>query len=145
MTMPNEVIARYLIDAALVSDPDVVVGEWPLYVGTLPDDEDVPDDIAAVFTTPGIIHGKDMSGGQHQHYGVQLRFRSCLETDGYDKASELVTQLLQLHREEVEIGSGEVYEIASISQTSDIVKIVKDEKDRTHLTVNLIVAYVRTV
>jgi len=140
MTMPNEVVAEYIVGQALLTRPSLGQN-WPLYIGNLPDIAGVKNDIAVIFNTSGLLHGKDMEGAQHQHYGFQLRFRSMLAKSGYDKAQTIVTALLAMHKETVSVESGESYSIQSFTQMSDIIPISVDEKGRMHHTVNLIVAY----
>ncbi len=143
MTMPNEIIAEYVIGQGWLTDP--TLGQaWPLYKGNLPDATGVPNDIVAVFNTPGVLNGKDMEGTEYQHYGLQFRFRSAKDYNGYNKAQDLVTALLAVHGVVVSMASGEVYAIQSFSQASDIVLIQVDEKTRTHHTVNLLCSYTRT-
>lgn len=140
MTMPNDVIAEYLVEQGFASRYNAGA-DWPVYIGTLPDADDIEDNLLAVFLTPGILHGKRMDGVQPQHYGVQIRSRSVQENDGYVKLQAIVTHMLAQHRTTVTLENGEQYRIESITQTSDVIPILLDAKQRTHMTVNLIVAY----
>lgn len=144
MTTPSKIISEYLIGEGMLTHPSLEQ-DWPVYVGCLPDADGVDDDISAVFDSPGVLHGKQMDGVQRQHYGIQMRFRSVYEQDGYDKAQEIVTALLAMSNEDVEIDVDEVWTLNSFTQASDIIVIHVDEKVRTHQTVNLIVAYTRKV
>ncbi len=137
--MPNDILAEYLIDQGLASRYNDGA-DWPVYVGTLPDSEDIEDNLLAVFLTAGILHGKRMDGVLVQHYGIQIRCRSVDESDGYEKLKEIVTHLLAQHWVSISLDSGEQYRLESITQTSDIVPIALDAKQRTHMTVNLIMA-----
>lgn len=129
-----------MIAEGLLADPDVG-GDWPLYENALPDDDSVEESLVGIFDTAGILHGRSMQGVQYQHHGFQLRFRCVDSIVGYNKAQEVIAALLLMHNELIEIGSGESYRIASFTQTSDIVPIQLDEKQRTHYTVNFVFAY----
>lgn len=138
---PADILWQYLIDiAALFTDPDDD-DPWPLYNDYLPDSGYVADDVAVIFTTSGILHGKDEDGTQYQHYGLQLRARSSDKRDAYEKLKNVMSSLLIINNQEILIPGGDTYVLYSISQTTDIVPIHIDHKKRTHYTVNFIVAY----
>lgn len=138
---PADILWQYLIDTAeLFTDPDDG-GTWPLYNDFLPDDAEIEDDTAAIFSTAGIIHGKDEAGTQYQHYGLQLRVRAVDGRDAYEKSQAVMTALLTVQNQNVVVPGESTYEIHSITQTTDVVPIYIDQKNRTHYTVNFIVAY----
>jgi len=140
---PVDIIWHYLVGVAgLFTDPDDS-DTWPLYNDFLPEDSTVDDDIAAVFSTSGIVHGKDMDGTQHQHYGIQLRARACAGRDVYEKIKNVMVDLLAVSNQDVAIPGEDTYRIHNITQTTDIVPIQLDQKNRTHYTVNFIVSYTK--
>ena len=138
---PVDIIWHYLVSVAgLFTDPDDS-DDWPLFNEFLPEDVSVDDDIAAAFSTSGILHGKDMDGSQHQHYGIQLRARARTAGDAYEKLKNVMDDLLTVSKQDVAIPGEDTYWIHSISQTTDIIPIQLDEKERTHYVVNVIVSY----
>lgn len=140
---PADVIWQYLIDTAeLFTDPSDG-GLWPMYKGRLPDADDIEDDLGAIFNTPGVLHGPTMDGIQRQHYSFQIRVRAVQERDAYEKLQNVATSLLTVHRQNVVVPGDDTYRIDHFTQTSDVVLIQVDAKDRTHAVLNMLVSYER--
>jgi hypothetical protein len=141
---PATIMWNYLVNVAELFTNPSAGSDWALFDDFLPDDVNiVSDNIAAIFTTPGILHGKDIDGTQYQHYGLQLRVRAFDFNGAYEKVKNVITALLTVYNQNVNVSGDATYKIHNITQTSDIVKIDYDEKDRTHYVVNFITAYTR--
>ena len=140
---PADILWYYLTDVAVLFTDPSDGGSWPLYNDFLPDDSEIEDDTAAIFSTSGILHGKDEDGTLYQHYGLQLRVRACDARDAYEKMKNVMDNLLTVNNQNVVVTGEGTYEIHNITQTTDIVPIQIDQKNRTHYTVNFIVAYTK--
>jgi len=136
---PAYIIVEYLIGEGLLSDP-TVGGEWPVYVGLLPDDDDVVNDIVGCMDTPSLKDGRLMNTGENIfHKGVQLLLRAEVYNTGYEKAQALATALEGVSREQKVIGS-KTYQIDNVSQTTGIVVLGQEEgsKRRELFSVNFL-------
>ena len=76
ITSPAAILSQYLIDAGVFTDPSIA-SAWPLYISHLPDDDNVEDNAAAIYDSPGIKDGRLMAGRTIEHRGVQLILRFC--------------------------------------------------------------------
>ena len=140
---PAEILAQLVIDRGKVHAYDAN-DSWPVYIHALPDGNSVSNTIVAVYNTAGVIHGKDSDGTQYQHHGVQMRLRGFDQKTAYLKLQGVVEDLLRQHNVKVEPDiDGEIYTVHSITQASDIVPILVDDKNRSHIVVNFLLAITR--
>jgi len=119
LTSPATILATYIIEQALMSNP-VEEADWPLYISYMPDSSDVKTNCGAIYDVPGLKNGRLMSGTVIQHYGVQLKLRSDDYITGWAKMESIVTNLDTIHNVEVEITSGENYQISNVTRVEPI-------------------------
>ena len=119
-------------------------GEWPVYVGLLPDGTGDPDDAVAYYDTAGILHGKSLKDGEvFKHSGLMVHVRSPDYLNAYDKADDLSNKLSALARVKAEI-QGEMFLIQSVTLTSDIAFMgISEVRNRRKFSFNAIVSLSR--
>jgi len=135
-TMPSEIVWKYAVDITdLFTDPsdDAV---WPLFVGMMPDGNDVANECGAVYNTAGYVEGKNMRAGIDQHFGIQIRVRAFSESDGYDQMVSVEKDFKDVHGQEVTFTSGETWLINNFYQTSAIISLGVDDRRRFNFTLN---------
>jgi hypothetical protein len=113
----------------------------------MPDGDTIRKQVAAVFDTAGILHGKIKGGVITQHFGIQLRIRvdSKSYQAGYGKAYLVETTLAPLSTIQVDIpavgmGVGNSYSIWSFVQTTPIVNMGQDDERRHNFSINYVMA-----
>jgi hypothetical protein len=102
---PAEILANaiYGSSGACLTDPEDVV-DWPLYVGSLPEEDGVPNNAAAIFSTAGEVRARYLEdGGYLYKHGFQILVRSLSFPEAWQKAQEVLAYLALLHQEEVTI------------------------------------------
>jgi len=137
---PAFIMREYLIDEGLVTDPDSST-DWPAYIGQLPDDNNIKDDIVACIDTTPIKDGRIMEDGENIfHYGFQLLIRAIDYNTCYAKASALASALELVNRDEVVI-SGTTYRLDNVTQATGVVSLGQEEgsKRRELFSVNFLV------
>ena len=140
---PAEIFAQLVIDRGKVHAYDAD-DSWPVYIHAMPDGNGVGNTIVAIYNTAGVLHGKDMYGTQYQHHSVQLRLRGFDQKAAYLKVQSVVEDLLRQSNVLVEPDTdGEIYTVHSITQASDIVPILVDDKNRSHIVVNFLLSITR--
>lgn len=122
---PANIIRDYLIDEALLTDPDDS-GAWPAYIGNLPDGKDTNHNAVACIDTSPTKDGRLMGGTPLFHFGVQLLVRATDYDDGYVKASALDAALAAVDDDEVTIDSV-TYQIVNVSAATGIVALGQEE------------------
>lgn len=136
---PAYIITQYLISEGLLTDPQDS-GDWPVYVGSLPDGDDVVDDAVGCFDQTPVKDGRLMQGENIFHAGGQILLRAKEYNTGYAKAQAIATALEQIDRDEQVIGS-DTYRIDNVTQTTGVVVIGQEEensKRRELFSVNFI-------
>ena len=133
---PAVILAQYLRDAGLFVDPDES-GDWPLYIASTPDGKNIQDDVGTVYDTTGVKDGRLMAGQNIFHYGIQIRIRCVVYTEGYTKAKTVAANLSTLRSEEVVL-EGNTYQIKNAQATSAIIPLGNEpgSKRRELLTMN---------
>jgi hypothetical protein len=130
---PATIIADYLIGEGLLTDPDDS-GSWPVYVGTLPDGDDVSHDAVGCIDTTPVRDGRTMGEAPLFHFGVQLLLRASDYNTGYSKASDLQDALASVDdAEEVVDDSGTTYTLVNVSDASGIVCLGQEEGTRRRM------------
>jgi len=119
---PATVIAEYIIQTLALMTRPSVQGNWPLYVASMPDGDNVETNVGAVYDTLGIKDGRLMIGSMIQHYGMQIRIRSREYNEGFEKIEDIVSDLDAVLNQTIEISPLE-YEILNVSRTSPIVPL----------------------
>jgi len=126
---PAYILAQYLINEGLVIDPQDS-GDWPVYVGMLPDDENVKDNIVACMDTEPLKDGRIFEDGENiWHYGFQTLVRAVRYNTAYEKAEELAENLETVNRDEITISSS-TYRIDNVSQTTGAVSLGQEDGSR---------------
>jgi hypothetical protein len=119
---PASVLATYLTGQALMIVPGAV-GDWPLYISSLPDGDNVDDNAGAIYDTAPIKDGRYMGDGEVvNHYGIQLKIRSRTFEEGWDKMNTIAVNLDQVDRQEVTKNSVD-YLIQNISRASGVTSL----------------------
>lgn len=132
---PAKIVRQWLVDQTAVTLPSAS-GAWPCYRGKM---SDTGNAAAGIYDTTGKIEGREMQGGVvHTKPGIQLRMRSKDYDEVYAKINAVATLFESLQRAAVTVGA-KTYLIQSVTQTSDITAIGRDDQDRMHFTLNLIV------
>ena len=137
---PAYIIAQYFIDEGLLVDPSAS-GDWPVYVGVLPDENDVNHDAVGSIDTAPVKDGRVMEGGEVIfHEGVQLLLRATAYNSGYAKMNDLKDALELINRDTITISSSS-YRLDNITLTSGIVTIAQEDgsKRRSLFSLNFLV------
>lgn len=131
---PAEVLRVALVAYAVGVLPSAG-GDWPIYVGHLPDE---PDDAICVYDTGGVRNGRlQGSGTSIEKPGWQIRVRADAHTDAHAKMKEVQGILDTIRRLQVVVG-GVGYTIAAVTQTSGVLSLGQepDAKRRIAFTLN---------
>jgi len=137
---PAYIMAQYLIEEGILSDPDDS-NDWPVYVGLMPDDGVVDHNIAASIDTAPLKDGRVMGSGENIfHYGFQILIRSVEYNPGYLKTSEIADALEAVNRDTVTI-SGSSFRLDSVTQTTGVIVLGQEfgSKRREMFSVNFLV------
>lgn len=137
---PAYIISEYLIGKGLLIIPGDS-GDWPVYVGSLPDGNDIDNEIVGCMDTTPVKDGRIMSSGENIfHYGVQLVLRSTVYNTGWEKIEGLKSELELVNRNTVIISSIS-YRLDNITLSTGIVNIGQEEgsKRRELFSLNFIV------
>ena len=129
---PAYIMAQYLIGEAYLSDPSSS-GDWKVFVGNLPDGDDVDHDAVGCMDTTPIKDGRVMETGETLfHFGCQLIIRSSDYNEGFAKADELKLFLETIQRD-TETISGTVYRLDNITIASGVIALGQDGPKRREL------------
>jgi len=135
-TMPSEIVWKYMVDLANLFTNPADDDDWPLFVGMMPDGNDVANECGAVYNTAGYVEGKNMRSEIDQHFGIQVRVRSFSESDGYDQMVAVEKGLIDVYNQDVTFTSGETWKINNFYQTSPIISLGVDDRRRFNFTLN---------
>ncbi len=137
MKSPAMLMFYHLVGIGIASDPDSPpseVGEWPCFIGTLPD---TPDCAICCYDTTGKTQGRYMRGGKTIEFpGIQVRIRALDYAQAYNKAVEIMEAMDAVKNQPVE-ADDERYAIHSISHGTPM-NLGQDvsAKSRSSFTVN---------
>lgn len=136
---PAAVLADYIIVSLAKMTSPSSAGTWPLYISSMPDENDVPDNCGAIYDTTGLKDGRQMNGPVIRHYGIQLRIRSTDYQTGWIKIEDISSDLDTLSSEYTV--NSIVYTIRNVSRTSPIVALGMEPGTarRFHFTMNYLV------
>ena len=139
---PARVIRKYLLD---VLEGVRVEGteDWPIFVSSLDDTEETPDQAICVYDTAGILDGKSMKSGEtYTHYGISIRVRSIDFDLGWKKTKQLFEVLSEAQGELVVLDAA-AYRIRAVSLTSGIITLGESEtRGRRNWTLNAITSII---
>ena len=135
---PAYILAQYLIGEGLLSDP-TESGDWPGFVGHLPDGSDVDDSAVGAMDTSPVKDGRIMGSAPLFHFGVQLLLRSRAYNAGYAKAAALGVSLSAVDDETVVVGD-DTYTVVNVTQTTGVVVLGQEPgtKRRELFSVNFL-------
>jgi len=133
------ILAAYIIETlSLMTDPSDG-DDWPLYISSMPDGDNVKTDCGAIYDTAGVLDGKLSSGEVVQHPGIQLCIRSDDYETGYAKIEAIALALDDICWNTITI-SGDTYLLQNISRVSAVVPLGSERgyKRRFLFTVNFL-------
>ena len=132
---PASILASYIINTlGLMSGYSS--DDWPMFIGSLPDSDNIADDAGAIYDTSGVLDGRLMRNGTIiEHEGVQIRIRSVEYNDGWQKINDIMDALDAVLNVEVTVDSYD-YVLNSLSRAASIAIMGADEKRRYSFTVN---------
>jgi len=138
---PAAIIKQYLIDQSAGVDPTTSSADWPIFVGTLPDDDLVKDKAIAVFDTNPRKDGRDIEDGTtFEHFGIQVLIRSNNYVTGYERL-KLVMDKLDVALNSSVTYNSTTYTLNNSSRTSFFALGTEpDKRRRETFSVNSLVA-----
>ena len=123
---PAYIISKYLIGEGLLTAPGDS-GDWPVYVGILPDGDKTENNIVACVDTSPVKDGRIMSTGENIfHHGCQLLLRATAYNTGYSKMQALQAALEAVNRDSIAISTS-TYRLDNITLTTGVVVIGQEE------------------
>jgi hypothetical protein len=137
---PAYIMAQYLIDEGLLISPGDS-GDWPVFVGSLPDGDDAADEVVMSMDTSPVKDGRIFENGENIfHYGFQLLIRATAYNTGYAKAQALADNLESIRRNTLVISST-TYRIDNVTQATGIIVLGQEDgsKRRELFSLNFLV------
>lgn len=134
------VLAAYIINTlSLMTDPSDG-SDWPIYISSMPDGDNVKTNCGAIYDTAGVLDDKLSSGEVVLHPGIQLRIRSNDYEVGYAKIEAVALALDDVLFDTITIGS-DSYLLQNISRATSVVPLGSERgyKRRFIFTVNFLV------
>lgn len=122
MISPSRIVAYWLIQKGLAGSLDS--GEaWPVYMSRMPDAPDRQNECVSIRDTSGIMDGKYQGDGEQiEHPGIQIRLRSLLYPDGWEKMRKISTELDKVKMDVVNSG-GEKNTLVAFRRTSNVIHL----------------------
>jgi len=112
---PAIVVKQFLINEALVSDPDAVM-DWPIFLQHIVDVD--REDVCAIYDIDPLKDGRIMRTGEVcLHYALQVKVRSKEYQVGWLKDDELQKSLCAVHNEDLTIELRE-WRLHNLTKTS---------------------------
>jgi len=133
------ILAAYIINELLLMTSPSDEDDWPLYVSSMPDGDNVKTNCGAIYDTAGVLDGKLSSGEVIQHPGIQIRIRSDNYEMGYAKIEKIALTLDDICWNTITIGE-DSYLLQNISRTTPVVPLGSERgyKRRFSFTVNFL-------
>jgi len=140
MIVPSAVVADYVIETLSLFTNVTSLSTWPLYRSTLPDDDSLSDNIAAIYDISADLKTKQMDGGFVQRYGIRFAVRAKDYDTGYQKAKNLLNSVQTTHAASVTVG-GTTFIIDNFSSTTGVesLGVEKGSKQRYIFTTDFLV------
>ena len=143
--MPAEIVEKLLSDlglGSLVSADD----DWPIFVTSYPDGDDVDDNLIACYNTASSMQGRiNFTGEFVEYHGIQIIVRAATEDVGYAKAKAILQGLdTNVLNTTVTISTA-TYNVQSMLRTGDVISLgpEQDNKRRRH-SINYTIAVTQT-
>lgn len=140
------ILAYYIINTLSLMTAPSDESNWPLYISSMPDGDDVKVDCGSIYDTAGMLDGKLSSGKVVVHPGIQLRIRSDDYEQGYAKIEAITLALDDVVRDTVTV-SGDSYLLENVSRSTPIVPLGSERgyKRRFLFTVNFLITLKKIV
>lgn len=120
---PADILRQLLVNIGAGSLPTSEAA-WPI---TTDQELPEPDDVITIYDTLGRIDGQSMPEGEiDEHYGIQIRLRSGLHTDGYRKLFAIRRYLSRSVTDVTVTLDGNSYRVWSIPNLGSINRLGKD-------------------
>lgn len=135
MSSYADIVRQLLLDLALVEDG--TTGDWPCFVGYLPD---LPEKAVVCYDTAGTFDGRIMSSGEKvEHPGIQILVRTQTYVDAFNKVKEIAEALDGQRLTEV-VFETTTYVIQNISRTGAVLPLgqMEDDRRRFHFSINAV-------
>jgi len=143
--MPAEIVEQLLKDlglGTLVSEDD----DWPIFVTSYPDGDDVDDNLIACYNTASNLQGRiNFTGEYVEYHGIQIIVRSSTEDIGWAKSKAILQKLdTDVLNRSVSISSS-TYNVQSLLRSGDVISLgpEPDNKRRRH-SINYTIAVTQT-
>lgn len=140
---PSLIIAQLLVDQAICGLPPASM-VWPAYINSLPD---TPDDAVVITDGESVQEGRVQFNGEIQeHYGIQVKVRSAVYTDGYTICEQIKNCFdVDVYKEVVTLTdppSSAAYTVHAITRTTGIIVVGKEVSGskRSLFTINALVS-----
>jgi len=134
------ILADYIINTLSLMTTPSDEGNWPLYLSSMPDGDNIKTNCGAIYDTTGVLDGKISDGEVIQHPGIQLRIRSDDYEIGYAKIEAIALALDSVLFDIVSIDAVD-YLLQNVSRTTAVVPLGSERgyKRRFLFTVNFLV------
>jgi len=117
---PSLVVQNFMVDNSIFTLPSAA-GDWPLYISSLPDGDNIEDNAGAVSEASPMLDGRLFtSGAMVQHYGISFVVRSIDYETGWQKCLSILTLLVATAQSDISLGAND-YLIEAFSVMSGIV------------------------
>ena len=137
---PAEIVRQLLVDTGHGS----VAGTWPVFVSFMPDE---PDAALCVYDTAGEMDGRLMHNGEQiEHPGIQVRVRSGLYPEAWNKARAVAIALDNVHKNIVAMSSEDAYLVSNASRRGAVIPLgmeMEGSRRRYDFTVNAVLTLKR--
>lgn len=135
---PAYIVSRFLIAQSHLIEPNAS-GDWPVFVGAIPDSKEAPHDAVSATDTTPLKDGRWMGGSPLFHPGFQLMVRASAYQDGWTKAAALAKALSGITETAVSVEES-TYVMHAITQTTGVTAIGQEQgsKRRFLFTVNFL-------
>lgn len=127
---PAQILAAYLVDQALGTDPSLQAA-WGVYINFMPDHTGVNDNMISVRDTTGLKESRCMNGVVSEFPGIQIKIRSKTFSEGWAKVKAIANALDVVAGASTNIGGtgGTDYTLANLSRTSPAIPLGFDPVD----------------
>ncbi|MHA1344986.1 MAG: phage tail terminator protein [Candidatus Heimdallarchaeaceae archaeon] len=142
---PAYIIYKYLVAEGLVTVP-TAGDDWPMFVGNLPDGNDVKNNATACLDTTPVKDGRVMEGETIFHEGCEILLRSVDYNPGWAKMKALKDALDAVNRNTITILT-KTYRLDSITLATGITSLGQEEnspKRREMFSLNFLVTLKET-
>lgn len=136
---PAYVLRTLLIELGVAVEP-IIGNETTSWQAFTSNEPDLPDDCITTTDTAGRLDGRlAISGETVEHYGVQIKIRSSVFHDGWQKANEISTVLDDSVYQEALVIDSSQYLIHAVTKSGGIANLGRDRPNgnRSLFTLNV--------